>query len=43
MTVRMSAKQAGTVLDDCLAECVTARWVDDLQGHAVVIDVEVCE
>jgi Holliday junction resolvase RusA-like endonuclease len=35
--------KAGVVLDDSLAECVTARWVDDLQGHAVLVDVEVCE
>ncbi|MDM9644488.1 RusA family crossover junction endodeoxyribonuclease [Rhizobium sp. S163] len=34
--------KAGVVHDDSLAECVTARWVDDLQGHAVVVDVEVC-
>ncbi|WP_416066082.1 RusA family crossover junction endodeoxyribonuclease [Rhizobium sp. ZK1] len=34
--------KAGVVQDDSLAECVTARWADDLQGHAVVIDVEVC-
>lgn len=33
---------AGIVQDDSLAECVTARWADDLRGHAVVIDVEVC-
>ncbi|MBA9034953.1 RusA family crossover junction endodeoxyribonuclease [Rhizobium leguminosarum] len=34
--------KAGVVQDDSLAECVTARWADDLQGHAAVIDVEVC-
>lgn len=34
--------KAGVVEDDCLAEWVSARWADDLQGHAVVIDVEVC-
>ncbi|MBY5682669.1 RusA family crossover junction endodeoxyribonuclease [Rhizobium leguminosarum] len=34
--------KAGVVQDDSLAECVTARWSDDLQGHAAVIDVEVC-
>lgn len=35
--------KAGVVQDDSLAECVTARWADDLQGHAAVIDVEVCQ
>ncbi|TAV89292.1 RusA family crossover junction endodeoxyribonuclease [Rhizobium leguminosarum] len=35
--------KAGIVQDDSLAECVTARWADDLQGHAAVIDVEVCQ
>jgi Holliday junction resolvase RusA-like endonuclease len=35
--------KAGVVQDDSLAECVTARWADDLQGHAAVIDVEVCD
>lgn len=35
--------KAGVIHDDSLAECVTARWADDLQGHAAVIDVEVCE
>jgi len=35
--------KAGVVSDDSLAECVTARWADDLQGHAAVIDVEVCQ
>ncbi len=34
---------AGVVSDDSLAECVSARWADDLQGHAAVIDVEVCQ
>ncbi|SMF65708.1 Holliday junction resolvase RusA (prophage-encoded endonuclease) [Xaviernesmea oryzae] len=34
--------KAGIVEDDCLAEWVSARWADDLGGHAVVIDVEVC-
>ncbi|MGV4796151.1 RusA family crossover junction endodeoxyribonuclease [Rhizobium sp. F40D2] len=34
--------KAGVVADDSLAQCVTARWVDDLQGNAVVVDVEVC-
>lgn len=32
--------KAGIVQDDSLAESVTARWADDLQGHAAVIDVE---
>ena len=35
--------KAGIVQDDSLAESVTARWADDLQGHAAVIDVEICK
>jgi Holliday junction resolvase RusA-like endonuclease len=35
--------KAGVVQDDSLAESVMARWIDDLPGHAVVIDVEACQ
>lgn len=34
--------KAGVVQDDSLAESVMARWIDELPGHAVVIDVEAC-
>jgi Holliday junction resolvase RusA-like endonuclease len=33
--------KAGIVEDDSLCESVSARWADDLQGHAIVITVEV--
>lgn len=35
--------KAGVVQDDSLAECVTARWEDDLQGHAAIIDIEAAQ
>jgi hypothetical protein len=35
-----SLVKARTVQDDSLCEWVSARWADDLGGHAVVIDLE---
>lgn len=32
--------KAGIVTDDSLAECVSARWADDLNGKAVVIIIQ---
>lgn len=35
--------KAGVVLDDSLAESVSAKWADHLGGKAVVIILQVCE
>lgn len=32
--------KAGVVKDDSLAECITAKWADDLGGPAVVVIVQ---
>ena len=34
---------AGVVVDDSLADCVTAQWSDDLGGPAIVALVQVAE
>lgn len=32
--------KAGVVKDDSLAECVSAKWADDLGGKAAIIEIE---
>jgi Holliday junction resolvase RusA-like endonuclease len=34
---------AGVVVDDSLAECVTAQWADNLGGPAIVALVQIAE